>query len=101
MSLNTTVKDNALEVKLSGRLGFEDHVEFKQVLDDFVSSQCHEIRFLLDDLAEVDSSGLGMFLLAKEAADDKGVSISLVHPKGQVKALFELSDFEDIFRIVA
>lgn len=101
MSFTTTTRDNTFEVKLTGRLGFEDHADFRDILETFLSSDCKEIKFLLSELNEIDSSGLGMFLLAKEMASAKGLSVSLAQPTGRVKSLFELSDFASNFHITS
>lgn len=92
--------DTVFEVTLSDRLGFEDHVHFRNVLDKFIASSCKDIKFILNNLNDIDSSGLGMFLLAKDMSEDQGRSLVLSQPQGKVKALFELTDFYSTFEIL-
>lgn len=47
----------------------------------------------------MDSAALGMLLLLRDWAVRKGAAVTLAHPQGQVKKLFAVSRFNDLFRI--
>jgi anti-anti-sigma factor len=44
----------------------------------------------------MDSAGLGLLVLAKNAAKRTGVVFRIRHPRGQVRELIEISEFHTI-----
>ena len=55
-------------VRLKGRLGFSDHAEFRNIIAAFDQSPGGTMVFDLAALEFIDSSGLGMLIIARDEA---------------------------------
>lgn len=99
MRLNTSLTGDTFTAKISERMEFSDHTVFRVLLDDVCGSGAKNCVFDLSELSSIDSSGLGMFMVAHETAKTNGWSLSLKGPKGHVKALIELGKFDKILEI--
>ncbi|MBI1208031.1 MAG: STAS domain-containing protein [Azospirillum sp.] len=87
------------EFRLKGRMGFTDHSQFKDLMSAFGDEDKAHVVFNLDQLNGIDSSGLGMFLIARDEAGKRGLSLSLERPHSEVKRLLELARFDRHFDI--
>ena len=85
-----------LEIFLGGRLAFEDNESFRQVVDDVAQPGLTQCVVHLRDLDEIDAAGLGMLILARNAAERVGASLSLSGPQGQVADLLHISRFHEL-----
>lgn len=88
-----------MEAGLSHRLTTADHEAFRQILSQVKESGIKTLILDLSDLDWIDSSGLGLLILAKEAGGKSGTELVLRSPKGLVKELLELGQFERILNI--
>lgn len=87
------------EAKLSERLSFADHPAFRKLLDDVAAAAPTRCVFDLSELVSIDSAGLGMFIIAIEAAKTGGWSLSLVGATGHVKQLLQLSRMDRLVTV--
>ena len=87
------------EIALSGRMTFADHDTFRHVISAFDGPSGHEMVFDLSGLEFVDSSGLGMFLIARDVAERKRLSFKLKNVQGDVRRLMSLAKFERVIQI--
>jgi len=87
------------EIALSGRMTFSDHETFRQVISAFEGPSGHEMVFDLSGLEFVDSSGLGMFLIAREVAEKKRLGFKLKGVRGSVRRVMSLAKFERVIPI--
>jgi anti-anti-sigma factor len=85
--------------QLKGGLTFSDHTLFRTVLTAITDEKLQSISIDLANLDYIDSAGLGMLLLAREMAQEANVSLTLAHPRNQVKKMFDISQFENLFNI--
>lgn len=99
MIIDTKIDAGVYLAKLSDRMAFSDHEAFKVLLDDVGHSGAKRCVFDLSDLLSIDSSGLGMFMVAAESAQATGWTFSLKSPQGHVKTLLELGKFDKILTI--
>jgi anti-anti-sigma factor len=99
MNIETSTDGDIFEVKFNDRLGFDDHETFRKVVQEVNDSDKKKCVFNLQNLAAIDSAGLGMFVLAKEAADKNGWSLSLTKPHGNVKNLLKLAKFDKFLTV--
>ena len=53
----------------------------------------------LSQVEFVDSAALGILLLARDEAEKSSTKLVLKSPQGQVKRMFEISKFHDLFNI--
>lgn len=89
------------EFRLKGQMGFSDHVQFKNLMAAFESAEKTRVVFNLDELHAVDSSGLGMFIMAREEATRRGHAFTLERPRSEVKRVMDLAKFDRFFDIRA
>jgi anti-anti-sigma factor len=87
------------EIALSGQMTFVDHDKFRQVMTAFDGPSGHRMVFDLSDLEFVDSSGLGMFLIARDLAEKKRLGLSLRGVRNDVRRLMDLARFERVIPI--
>ena len=96
-----TVQSSAAstDVLLSGRLTFADHEKFRNVIAVFDGPAGHQITFDLSGLEFVDSSGLGMFIIARDMAQKKNLQFSIRGARDDVKRVIQVAKFHKMFTI--
>ncbi len=99
MEFNISVSGNERKINLSGRLTFQDNEAFRTILGSFNDEGPDACSFELADLEFIDSAGLGMLLLVKDAAESSNLKVTLFHPKGQVKQMLEITRFHELIEI--
>lgn len=99
MDAKITTSEKETRVALNGRLTFSDHTAFRNLLDDITQCGSKRCVFDLAGLVSIDSSGLGMFVVAHEHGKASGWDMTLEGAGGHVKTLLELGKFSKIFEI--
>lgn len=99
MLVKTSIKETVFEARLTERLSFADHGVFKKLLDEMLASKTRHWVFEVSGLASVDSAGLGMFIIAMEAAKKAGLTLVLRSPTEHVRKLIELSKMDKLIRV--
>ena len=92
----STVPD-ATEIARTGQLSFSDHEQFRRVLDKFKETASHRIVFNISRLEFADSAGLGMFIIARDEAEKRGLKFTISGARSRVKELMDLAKFDRIF----
>ena len=90
---------DATEIALSGQMTFLDHDKFRQVMTAFDGPDGHRMVFDLTDLEFVDSSGLGMFLIARDVARKKRLNLSLRGVRNEVRRSMDLARLDRVIPI--
>lgn len=85
-------------IYMEGQFTFADNQVFKDVLA-VAEPPTHAITLNLKDVGFVDSAALGMLLLLKDRCDAKNIQLNLRAPQGQVKKVFDVSRFDQLFTI--
>ncbi len=88
---------SGITIVLSGRLTFVENANFRQVIERLSEPGLAPIDFDLGGLDYIDSAGLGMLLIARDAVANRGGRIRLRHISGQVKRILDLARFADFF----
>ncbi|MDX2073653.1 MAG: STAS domain-containing protein [Alphaproteobacteria bacterium] len=101
MECHIEIVQNVLLARLSGEFVFSDHNKFKPILDAGQDEAIKSVRIDLANVGFIDSAGLGMLLLLRDACDKHGKRLTLVGPTGQVKKVFDVSKFQHLFTIEA
>jgi anti-anti-sigma factor len=101
MRISTETSGSTFTVKLADRMAFADHGVFRTLLDQIRKSGCKEAVFDLTDLVSIDSAGLGMFMIALEAADKDGWVMSILQPQGHVRQLLQLAKIDKMIKVTA
>lgn len=92
--------DEECDIIMKGRITFADHASFKKILESITKEPLKQVKVNIGNVDFVDSAALGMFLLLKDTVDKKNVALMIKNPVGQVKKMFEISRFFDLFNIV-
>lgn len=87
------------EILLTGRMTFADHEKFRNVIAAFEGPAGHRMVFNLEGLEFVDSSGLGMFIIARDTAQKKNLEFSIRGARDDVKRLITVAKFHKMFNI--
>jgi anti-anti-sigma factor len=99
IQIETSHHGERFVARISGTLGFSDNAGFRALIDQINASGTRHCAFELADLKSVDSAGLGMFVIAHEAAKKNGWTLTLTQPAGQVKQLLALARFDKLMAI--
>jgi anti-anti-sigma factor len=98
MEISTVARD-PLTYRLSGRLTYKDNEAFSAVIDE-MAGQSHARVFMdIAHLDFIDSFGIGLFLVAAEAAARSGNTLVIQRPQGSVSRLFRLAKLDSILHI--
>lgn len=85
------------EILLSGHLTFADHEKFRDVLTAISEAKGERTVLDLSALEFADSSGLGMFMIAHDAARKANKQFRIRGARNEVKRLMTLARFERKF----
>lgn len=99
MDYKIQAADQVTEIFLSGRMTFVDHEKFRRVLIALESGQGQLVVFDLSGLDFVDSSGLGMFMIARDSANKRKLEFRLRGARDDVKRLMTVAKFHNMFTI--
>ncbi len=91
MDYSLETQDSTVTVSLVGRLTFNDHANFRRMIAAMAESGLPNHIINLSQLEFVDSAGLGMLLIARDELRDKGASLTLSQPSGEVKRVLTMA----------
>lgn len=96
---------DVMKVSLAGRLEFADHMKFREIVRAFESAfEDHSGGRVVLDLSRLeflDSSGLGMFVIARNGAKRLGLSFVIQGAGHEVRRILDLSKFDQIAELAA
>ena len=101
---NIAVRDqqgSSAVLVVRGRFDFQNHREFREKVDEMVAAGKTLLTVDLAAVDFIDSSALGMLLLARETCRQAGGEVVLARPAQYVARVFDLCRFDQIFRIEA
>lgn len=99
MDLEINYDHTHCHIAIKGEFTFQDNDMFRKMLNDIHAHSLTDIDVNLGNAHYIDSAALGMFLLLRDLVDEKNIRLSLLSPKGQVKKMFDLSQFDTVFTI--
>ncbi|MDR6771889.1 STAS domain-containing protein [Azospirillum sp. BE72] len=96
--MDYTVHDSGSlrELELRGQMTFEADGGFREIMAGWEAGGVADCVLNLAAVDYIDSAGLGLLVLANNAARRTGVTFRLKHPRGQVRELIENSEFHTI-----
>ena len=97
MEISKQLRQGIYEVALSGRFTFSDHAQFRELLQHISEDGVRGVALNMAKVEYVDSAALGMLLLARDLAEERQSKLTITGAEGQVKKMFELSQFNTIF----
>lgn len=99
MDVKQSASGKSCIIHLSGKFTFSDHVSFKSIRGLFSEDAYDTIIFDFSEVTFMDSSALGMMMIAREEATTHNKNIILRKPKDKVEKMFRVSKFDTIFTI--
>ena len=99
MEHTAIVKDEALELSLVGKFTFSDSKTFNDVLREISNNAYKRVTIDLKLVDFIDSAALGILLLTRDKCDKSNTDLIVRNPKGQVRQMFDISRFSDLFHI--
>lgn len=88
-----------LVIALEGNFTFSDHSHFRGVLERLHKGAHKESVFDLAGLNFIDSTGLGLLVMANDIANRKGFSVRLIQARGRVRTLLDRAEFGTIMTV--
>jgi HptB-dependent secretion and biofilm anti anti-sigma factor len=95
------IEQNDIEARISltGRLTFNDHGKVRTMIQEMVQSRANRQIFVINGLEFVDSSGLGMILVAREEVTQLEKKLILRGAQGQVKRVLTVAQLGKVIDI--
>jgi len=100
MSISSSLSTDGqeLQINIDGRFDFNVHSSFRRAYEE----PGNEVGSYIVDMTAasyLDSSALGMLLLLRDYAGGDSASITIVHCNDDIKKIFAISNFEQLFDI--
>ena len=103
MSININLKNdediNVWEIGVSGELDVSTADEFKEYLHKLIDKEIRNIRFNLETLDYIDSTGLGVIIGILKRIKVENKEIYIKSPKDNVKKIFSITGLDKIFKM--
>lgn len=99
MEHQQNVNGKELKIDLRGKFTFADNKVFSEILDEIANSNFDDVVIDLGEVEFIDSAALGILLLARDKCVKSATNLELRNPRGQVKQMFDISRFNDLFQI--
>ena len=84
---------------MSGRMTFSDHKAFREILLLVGKENFQRVVIDVSRLEFIDSFGIGMLLIVKDAAEQHNRPVVLRKPTGQVERLVQIAKLAKLFTI--
>lgn len=99
MEFQARNEQDAVEVRLTGRLEFTDHDRLREIVD--LLDRPGLRRFVIDvsELVFIDSAGLGMLLILQEEAEQRNIRMVVRGPRDDVKRSIDLARIGEIIAV--
>jgi anti-anti-sigma factor len=92
MELTEHQHGSATVLDINGRFDFASRREFKEAMDRLQQAGCHHVILNLEKVSFVDSSALGLLVVAHQNLKLKEGRISLVNPQSYVRQILDLAN---------
>lgn len=99
MQYTQHVSDGICTITMDGQFTFSDNMAFRTITEDITKHTIRQVIVELSALEYVDSAALGMFLLLRDFSQKRHITLILKSPQGQVKKVFDVSRFDQLFTI--
>lgn len=97
MDIVKQLAQGTCQVTLRGKFTFNDHTEFRDILNLMAQPDVDQVLLMMDEVEFVDSAALGMLLLAHDEAEKHKKQLIISGVTGQVKKMFDMARFNTIF----
>jgi anti-anti-sigma factor len=96
--MNITLRNEGgnAELTMTGELTFADNENLHKIVKQMGSGGMRSFVINMAAVTFIDSAGLGLLVLHKEAADREKVAMRLKGTQGQVRKMLEISQFQEV-----
>lgn len=94
-----TLNSGICNTKFSGSFTFADNAKFRELIGLLEKEPVKTVDIDVSGVTFIDSAALGMFLLLRDIGQKKNIDVVLRSPQGQIKKMFELSKFNQLFTV--
>lgn len=95
------IKLSGPTIHLEGRFTFAQHGTFQRALSHLETVGAQQVRIDLSAVDFIDSAGLGMLLIARDVARERGIGLILRGARGAVATMLETASFDALFTLEA
>ncbi len=99
MQIETSRLENAVIVKVSGRMDAENAGRFQEACEEWIAKGTTHILVDLSELQYVSSMGLSCFLAVAKALQAKSGSVMLCRLQGLPRQVFEMTRLIGLFSV--
>ncbi len=99
MEITTEEKNGCTVATMRGSFTFGENQNFRAMLKELQTSPSSTVAIDLTGVEFIDSAALGMLLLLRDTMQSSGKILELRSPQGQIRKMFELSNFNELFTI--
>lgn len=100
MPINSQIsaEGDSVSIAIEGRFDFSSHRDFRSAYESH-GDAVKNYTIDMSDTAYLDSSALGMLLLLRDFASNNSATIKIINCTDDVKKIFSISNFEQLFDI--
>lgn len=101
MSISSSLSDSGelLTISIEGRFDASSLEDFRRSFEDVPSDNIGSYCVDLEQTVHLDSSALGMLLVLRDHAGGDDADITIQNCSAEVKKIFAISSFEQLFKI--
>ena len=99
MDYDITTEGDERRLVCRGRLTFVDHEVFRDVVSALTKGGLKRCAVDLSGLDFIDSAGLGMLLIARDAALEHDIALTLRGAQGSVRKMLDIAKFDEVIPI--
>lgn len=96
---STSTDGRTLTIHVEGRFDASSLDEFRKCYESAGRGQAERYNVDLREAVYLDSSALGMLLVLRDYAGGESAQISIINCSEQVRKIFSISSFEQLFTI--
>lgn len=100
MEYTQTIEDGIMTITMQGQFTFSDNQSFRNIAEDVPKHGLSQVILDVADIDYVDSAALGMLLLLRDIAEKKHIAVTIKGAQSQVKKVFDVSRFDQLFKMV-
>ncbi len=99
MDYDITTEGDERRLVFRGRLTFADHEAFHALVVALTEGRPKRCAVDLSNLDFIDSAGLGMLIMAHDAALEQNIALTLHGAQGSVRKILDITKFDEIVAI--
>ena len=100
MQYTQQISEGVCTIVLEGQFTFSDNLVFRAITEEIAKHSVSQVIIDVSTLEYVDSAALGMFLLLRDFAQKRHITLILKGAEGQVKKVFDVSRFDQLFKLI-